>query len=845
MNTAIARAARAALVATIPLFAIQNAPAQAPFATLTLESSPCPYALAQGDFNADGVIDLACASGRDPFNDEPRQYSVYLGRGDGSFEPRLSFNAASTNVFLAGDFDGDGADELFARNPDDNGEDAFILLGVDANGDLVVERTENLSFVPFSASLRASGAAGDINGDGIDDIALQNGDGESLEIFLGFPGGFDQALIYTPEHRNGEIAAVTAQDINNDGAVELLTGHGRYVNAWAWNDGVQSEILFLEAESDVHGILPGELDGQPGVDLLLYTQVRYGLGGGLGPYVRIAYATYADVLDSEGPTLLEQQRDESDGGAVVLIDGDQDGLDDYLAAGGSPELAVNEVEYFPNDDGAFTQEFYNRRPHVGDTPTELLAADFNNDGRDDIAATNQEARTITILLGQGDHAFGGAVKPEGFRRLVAPRFLDINADGWIDLYDAERADVRFNDQGRFDFHSADPTPLTELGVASPEFLTDLDADADPDNISLDRDTGVVTVNINDAGLFTTQASYALPKPVAGRYRLSHEAVGSSVLAIYSPDRDGDQPVFRTAFVLTHLDAGDFAETVATSTYPGAEPRLTDVNNDGLPDLQWAVYDEEAVTVSYYEWINDAKGGFVIPAAPAFVTDRTSEYLSSQIDLNADGLPDRIVVEFEETPAGVVYSDRIETRQPDGTFTTLQTLETREERGVGQFSQTGAATSADFNADGINDLMLTHFTLDTTVSFQIYLGTPDAGYSNPIGLLSTRRFRTLGYDIADVDNDGDADFALGSNNSDPTPSLFTSGVLYNQTNNPLTSCRADFNNDGRVGPADLATFLPFWGVDEFPELLAAYDLDNDGAITSRDLAVILTNWGDCN
>ena len=70
-----------------------------------------PQSVAVGDFNGDGVSDLAVANG------SSNNVSVFLGNGDGSFQAARSFGASSFPYSVAvGDFNGDGVLDLAVAN---------------------------------------------------------------------------------------------------------------------------------------------------------------------------------------------------------------------------------------------------------------------------------------------------------------------------------------------------------------------------------------------------------------------------------------------------------------------------------------------------------------------------------------------------------------------------------------------------------------------------------------------------------------------------------------------------------------------------------------------------------
>ncbi|MBL9150294.1 MAG: choice-of-anchor L domain-containing protein [Phycisphaerae bacterium] len=56
--------------------------------------------------------------------------------------------------------------------------------------------------------------------------------------------------------------------------------------------------------------------------------------------------------------------------------------------------------------------------------------------------------------------------------------------------------------------------------------------------------------------------------------------------------------------------------------------------------------------------------------------------------------------------------------------------------------------------------------------------------------------------------------------------------------PTDECEADFNGDGTVDGADLATLLGDWGE------VSTDDLDGVGVLDGADLAIMLGAWGDC-
>jgi len=284
-----------------------------------------PQALAVGDFNGDGIADLAVA------NFGSNNVSILLGHGDGTFTPGPVITVGTNPIFVAvGDFNGDGIADLAV--PNFGSHTVTILLG-NGNGTF----TPAPEVVITLDSQPADVAVGDFNGDGITDLAVADYFNHSVTILLGIGNGLFTPTPASPISVGSFPKHLVAGDFNGDGITDLAVA----------DDGSDTVFILL---GDGHGNFT-QTPGSP-------------ISVGTNP----AFMVVAD-FNGDGNTDLAVVNSGSDN--VTLLLGDGQG--DFTDAPGSPIS-------------------------VGSFPLQAAAGDFNGDGMKDLVVANTGATNVSILL---------------------------------------------------------------------------------------------------------------------------------------------------------------------------------------------------------------------------------------------------------------------------------------------------------------------------------------------------------------------------------------------------------------------------------------------------------------
>ena len=170
------------------------------------------------DFNRDGNIDLVVTYAWGGGSDFDTGVYVFLGNGDGTFQPRVDYVVGflDYHYLAADDINSDGNPDLIVAQAIEG--TIAVLLG---NGDGTLQPP-----VEYPAAGAGPCLIGDFNGDGNPDVVTGAG-GISVDFgrisFL--PGNGDGTFQPYSLYLSSPPSTMSAADLNHDGALDLVVSH--------------------------------------------------------------------------------------------------------------------------------------------------------------------------------------------------------------------------------------------------------------------------------------------------------------------------------------------------------------------------------------------------------------------------------------------------------------------------------------------------------------------------------------------------------------------------------------------------------------------------------------------
>jgi hypothetical protein len=417
----------------------------------TYATGASPKELVAADFNGDKKLDLAVV------DSYAGTISILLGNGDGTFQSHIDYPVGQSPMgIVAADFNRDGKIDLATVSTSDNA--VTILLGR-GDGSFEVQ-----GLIPV-ASTPTLLAAGDVNGDGKIDLITcnNNNSGTTITVLVSKGDGtFTQVQSPAPNSVNSLVVG----DFNRDGKLDVIeTVYGGLYLSLGNGDGSFQNGVQISNAPYVYGqgLLTGDFNHDSKLDLVM-PGILVMLGNGDGtfqnPVLSAATSTPMAVVDVNGDGEPDLAAMTSSGGVAVLLGNGAGSFMDLrsIALASSPyspavgvaadfngdgklDMAVAEGNYpngqvsveLGNGNGTFKQPVVSALSTTATSPYLMLTADFNGDGKGDLAVLDNNGNGFQVLLGRGDGSFGTAVDTPLSYSLSSLAAGDFNRDGKADL----------------------------------------------------------------------------------------------------------------------------------------------------------------------------------------------------------------------------------------------------------------------------------------------------------------------------------------------------------------------------------------------------------------------------
>jgi hypothetical protein len=541
--------------------------------------------VAAADVNGDGYPDLVTANGAGS------SYSVLLNNKDGTFAAPVTTNLNfNPNYVTAADVNGDGLPDLILTAQSDTGASVLLGQGNSTFGTPVR--------YPLETAIVGGTVVADVDGDGHPDLLIPTSTGIAVMRNLG-AGAFEQEdLLLSGGYTLGSVATI---ELKGDGHLSVVTPDPV--------SGSNAVLLFSNTTPRVckFAVTPGSVQlGSPAATTGMLTVTA---ASGCG---------WTATTNEPWLTITAGGTGKGNGTVSYAVTANPDTARVGAIAVADQNVPVTQVGSLPS-----LQLGTGSSISVGSsTATAVASADFNRDGKQDLAVAVNDGSSsqLLILLGKGDGTFAA---PVAYTLNYATQLLaaDVNEDGCPDLLAATGSSFAVllnNCNGAFAAPTYYSTGASNLAVG--DFYRD----------------GRVHVALSGGGAVEVFQNLG-----NGEFVLTSEiAVPATWVAVADLNGDGYADLV-TAYgnssysILLNNQDGTFA-TPVTMSFNASYVTAADVNGDGMPDLILTAQSDTGVSVA----LNQGKGTFGAPVRYPLETGIVGGTVV--VDLDGDGRPDLLI-----------------------------------------------------------------------------------------------------------------------------------------------------------------------------------------------------------